>query len=730
MSALPGNAPHLRLVFCLFILLQALLFAPRLNSDGAFYYEFLRSWVLQNDLNFHDEREFFTWEWVPVLKDFLPGGWQDTGYPPNIFSVGPSLIWLPFFILGHWLATLLNHFGAGISMTGYGVFHRFFPMMASMGAGLITIFILDHLGKDAGIEPSDRLAALMVWLTASHYPAFIFVTPAFSHAFSVLFVSLFVWLWYRSRVGTTSWKQMAILGIVLGLSATARWQNLFCLLLPAIDALADLPEVIRGKSSCSAWFLKWSAFAVALLMAVTPQLIATQALYGEWITDPQGEGGMHWFDPAFRIVLFDGIKGLFTLHPVLLPAVFAVPFLWNRNRRLTWGLLVLILSQSYINAVRRDWAGVGFGMRRFLNLAPAFTLGLMVVFAATQTGWKRKLRPCLVCLAVLLAFWNLLLMAQYYQSRLGAPWVEMSTREMIEGQYRSATQYIWELFGGSLLAAPFRSDPAGFGLGCLAIIGSLLLFRMMQRFRFYLARAWVPASGRSLLLFSMYWLAISGWLAAATASSRSFLIVDLFHPGQKNALSILKLDPESGFQGFAGGIRFGPGERRTILTYRPEYDRNRFLAPGRLIPVPGNVSPDNMLEWSFGNPVKIEAIDLISGIEESGRLLDNQPVAEILVLVTDGSEIRLPVRSGIETGCSYPRPDSRAVLIERRWPALDPIQSGIRDTRYRYVLPETVWIRSIRILGTGLPVAWTVRGLALLAATDRDELKERGVNPS
>jgi hypothetical protein len=45
---------HLKPVLGLFIFLQILLFAPHLNSDGAYYYEYFRSWALQSDLNFHD----------------------------------------------------------------------------------------------------------------------------------------------------------------------------------------------------------------------------------------------------------------------------------------------------------------------------------------------------------------------------------------------------------------------------------------------------------------------------------------------------------------------------------------------------------------------------------------------------------------------------------------------------------------------------------------------------
>ncbi|MBN1879101.1 hypothetical protein JW823_03230 [bacterium] len=710
---------HLRPVLWLFIILQALLFAPRLNSDGAYYYEYLRSLALQHDLNFDDEREFYTWEWVPVIKDFISGGWEETGYPPNIFSVGPALVWLPFFLIGHMTAHLLNFFGAGITMTGYGLFHRIFPMTASMLSGLITLLIIDRIGRDAGLRPEDRAGGILVFFGASNYAAFLFVTPAFSHSASVLFVSLFFWLWFRTGHESASWYRFAVFGITGGLAALARWQNLFCLILPLIDCANGLWIVIRKKHGFRSWLGSWTAFAVALVVTLIPQLLVTRALYGLWVTDPQGEGGMHWLSPSFRIILFDGIKGLFTVNPVLLPAVAAIPFLWRKNRRMTWGLLLLLMSQTYINAVRRDWAGVGFGMRRFLNLAPVFAVGLMVLFSATGGCSRRRFRQILYGIGALLTIWNLLLMGQYYLSELGAPWIEMSTRQMITGQLTTAPACLADLVSSSLFPGILRGDITGFILGGITLLITLAVFHILKRNDNRSPDILIQQAGSIVPVFGLVWLCLIGWLLGTIHSARAYHIPEFNHPGTGCRCRLLKLNPETGYQGSSGSILMGPGDQWCTVNFRPEYDRNRFLASGNLIPVPGVVEHGDYPECSLSYPVDVDAIELISNVDTTEEMDDVELViAEIVLIDIDGSEIRLPVRLFEHTACSETRPPLSGTLIERHWPALHPMESGIRDTRFIYQLTKHATVRTIRLVSRKSPVVWRIRGLALRSPED------------
>jgi hypothetical protein len=711
MNVAKNNYSHLKPVIMLFVALQLLLFAPRLNSDGAFYYEFVRSWVLQGDLNFHDEREFFTWEWIPVLDNFLPGDWDDTGYPPNIFSFGPAMIWMPLFVIGHWLVLLLNGLGASVSSTGYGAVHRFLPMLASPLAGLVTLFVIDRIGREAQFGPRDRAAALFVLLGASHLPAFLFVTPAFAHAYSVLFVSLFVLMWYYSACPEFTWKYHALFGLITGLAATARWQNLFCLILP----LADIGHNLLSKrdwKTCKILMIRWSVFGLGMLLAVFPQLLVTRTLYGTWVTDPQGDGGMRWFNPQFRLILFDGIKGLFTVNPILLPAVFAVPFLWKRNKRLTWGLTFLVLSQSYINAVRRDWAGVGFGMRRFLNLSPAFAVGLMVVFALTSKPSRKWLRNTFWCIGALMIAWNLLLMGQYYYSRLGTPFVEMRTREMLQAQFTEAPALFLELIRTGLVFNGILGDYIGLILGVNAIVITLASFGYLKKNQ----RQWysIMTGNPVILSVVLYLFIIIGWIGYTASAAKIYYVPNIRSPGYFASVEKLRIHPVSGFQGFRAGVLFGPGQYQRIVRFPAQYDVTRFLSSGKIVRVETDIPADDTVRWTFNEPVESMRMELVSGISPGANLLMNQTIGVVILVDIRDEHHRFPIRFGQHVGAADVIPRTGR-LMTRRWPALNPIETEFQNTQASIEFGRTLLIRSVEIQSEGLPVKWFVRGIAFQA---------------
>lgn len=705
---------HLKPVMWLFVVLQALLFSPRLNSDGAYYYEYLRSWVLQNDFNFADEREFFTWEWVPVIKDYLPGGWEETGYPPNIFSFGPAMLWMPFFLLGHIIAWTLKSLGLPVSTTGYGVITRFLPMMSSVLAGLGALYVMDRIGRRAGFDPPDRAAGLLFLLGASHLPAFLFVTPAFAHAFSVFFSALFLYIWFISNRNDFSTGQFALFGAIVGFAVVVRWQNFLLLALPAIDFANDLwenPRLIKKK------LLKWITFGIALSCVVMPQLLVTKTLYGKWVIDPQGDGGMLWMSPRFRLVLFDKVLGLFSVNPILLPALLVLPFLWWRSRRMAWGLLVVVISQSYINAIRRDWAGVGFGMRRFLNIAPGFALGLMVLFAWARPTSRRWLRRVLVGLGCVLIGWNLLLMAQYYLSKFGAPWTDITSSEIIRAQFTQSPVLLAELMGTSLMMQGFRGDGISLLLGLLGVAISLSVFLLLPKIDVLLRRIWRKKAGLFLGFLSAAWVTVICWLVSCCCiTPRMYHIVDLYSANSIALTSRCRLNPSTGYQGTVGGLVFGPGSQVQARRYLVQYDKNRFLFPGTMTRIESPFhQADQRIYWVFPEPVEAEAVELVSRLEGLETLAGNQQIGRIILVDIHGDKIHLPVTFRKHTGCSKTHLPENGSLIERRWPAINPIETDLFDTLANFSLAGPRLITSLEISFENQAAQWFVRGIALLA---------------
>ncbi len=80
-------------------------------GDGIYYYVYLRSAVLDGDLDFTNDYTLyqqFNNEDPRKKAEMLERDLTPTGKPGNLFSVGPALLWAPVFIPTHLVALALN----------------------------------------------------------------------------------------------------------------------------------------------------------------------------------------------------------------------------------------------------------------------------------------------------------------------------------------------------------------------------------------------------------------------------------------------------------------------------------------------------------------------------------------------------------------------------------------------------------------------------------------------
>jgi hypothetical protein len=99
------------------------------------------------------------------------------------------------------------------------------------------------------------------------------------------------------------------------------------------------------------------------------------AIYGQWLTIPQGSDFFNWTNPQWLPTLFSTRHGLVAWHPIFLLALLGIVPLWKHHRWLALVVLVAFLAQWYINsAASRWWADDAFGGRRFIGTIPLLTL--------------------------------------------------------------------------------------------------------------------------------------------------------------------------------------------------------------------------------------------------------------------------------------------------------------------------------------------------------------------
>lgn len=383
---------HEAVLLAVFPLVLAVLYLQpqRVASDGIFYFAPLHSMVVDGDLDFENEYR---------VLGAQPGYFQrtPTGRLPNNYSIGPAILWLPFYLPAHALALLGLYRPTGF---GYPYFTAVATGTAVLGfLGVVCVFRLVR----AYFEPRIALlVALMTWLATFHVWYMVF-EPSMSHAPAMASVAAFLLLTHRGIRGERSF---ALAGALGGLVALARWQNV--LFLP-VALLTSYREFGRPRSR------EIAAAAVAFLVVFLPQAIYWRLLYGSFLLVPQGGGYIDWTAPELSAVLLSSRHGLLSWAPVLWLALAGWPGLVRRTGALGWGLTLSTLAAWYVNASVYDWwAGASYGSRRFDGALPGFALGLAVTLSwLAPRVQKRPLAVIAMGLFPLL-IWNAMLMGVYF----------------------------------------------------------------------------------------------------------------------------------------------------------------------------------------------------------------------------------------------------------------------------------------------------------------------------
>ncbi len=369
----------------------------RITGDGLYYYVYTRSMVRDADVDFANEYEHYG---LLQRGDFsMP---TVTGHRRSIYSVGPGLLWVPFFLAADGLAWAMNAAGLEVNLSGYGPVHVNAVALGSFTYGIAALFVIHaFLRRHFG----DRLAGgtvLLVWW-ASFFEWYLSEQPLTSHPVSVLLIAIFFLL--RQNGALASPAGSLILGLCLGIGMSVRWQNGVYLLLPAVDLLGA-----AGRRESIGGIVRRSLLIAAGVCAgIVPQMLAWKAIYGEYLLayPPHGADFVRLWRPFLLNTLFSSRHGLLSWTPVFWPCFLGlIPLTWRNPRRFAI-LWAPVLIMTYVNACSGDWwSGGAYSNRRFDSLLPVFALGLAAFLRSASALVKR--RPSMVLGALVLgaALWN------------------------------------------------------------------------------------------------------------------------------------------------------------------------------------------------------------------------------------------------------------------------------------------------------------------------------------
>lgn len=396
----------LSLSVALFIMLAACYVAliplPRvdnhlLGSDGGYYYSYMRSfWIdhdsdIRNDITIYNSR----------MSDDNPNRLKVL-YDR---SIGPAILWSPFFLLARTATLSLRAVGYPIATDGFSWLEEASVCLSSIAYAMVGLYLLLlTVSRYAGSGPARKSVLLMFFSTFAFY--YTLFEPSMGHALELFTVSFLLWCVLGRK--TDSLRSWVMVGAAGALMTLVRWQNgVFLLLLPFGLLLADSRRASHIVPRCL-------AAGASLLLLVAIQCLFWKTTLGTLVTVPQGGGFLTPFSPHLAEVLFSPCHGLISWHPIFVFAGAGICLV--KPIRLAVLLGALVLLQLYVCSIVSEWwCADAFGMRRMTGAIPMLVFGLAFLIARIDAVAARA-RQALACLAVVLVVWNVLFMAQY---RLG-----------------------------------------------------------------------------------------------------------------------------------------------------------------------------------------------------------------------------------------------------------------------------------------------------------------------
>ncbi len=358
------------------------------RSDVKEYYAYLPALFIYQDLDF---------KWVNSTENLRDRVWYKigpTGKPHVSYTMGMAIAALPFFLIGHLLALI-----SGIEADGYTTPYAIAMLMGSvfyLGLGLFYLrkLLLKYF------KPYIVAITMVAILFGTNLLYYTFIEALMSHIFSFSLIIVFIFL-LENWLKKPGFRSSLILGLISALIILIRPPNVIILILYLLWNVGSIGDLKKRFILFYKSFPQTILLIVIALLIVVPQLIYWKAYGGSYFFNAYGDEAYFFFnDPEVSNVLFSYRKGWFVYTPLMLFAVFGIPFMFKRLRGKIIPVVVVLILTTYIISSWYMWFfGGSFGHRAFIDI-----YGIMAIPLAAIISWAFSGKFILKLISGLLIF--------------------------------------------------------------------------------------------------------------------------------------------------------------------------------------------------------------------------------------------------------------------------------------------------------------------------------------
>ncbi|MCK9448673.1 MAG: hypothetical protein M0Q41_06810 [Bacteroidales bacterium] len=345
-----------------------------ITEDVKSYYSYLPAAFIYKDLSFEfieKDPNFFK-DWVYIYHTPTGGSYQK-------MTMGLSMLYSPFFFLGHFSARII-----GAPMTGYSPPYQFWLQFGTLAYLILGLMIIRSIMRNFF---SDALVAFILLTIVAGTNLFYYSTleATISHAYNFFLFCLFIWLtrrWYEQPL----WFNSIFIGLSLGLISLIRPSNSLIILFFVFFNIKSAREIKVRLRFFLETLPQLILIAFMAFMIIFPQLLYWKTYTGQWIYYTYDDEGFFFQNPQIIRGLFSYRKGWLVYTPVMIFGLTGIGFLRKKIPAFFMPILVFTVVNIYVIFSWWDFSyGGSFSSRPMID-----SYGMMALSMATFTDWVHK----------------------------------------------------------------------------------------------------------------------------------------------------------------------------------------------------------------------------------------------------------------------------------------------------------------------------------------------------
>jgi len=321
-------------------------------------------------------------------------------------TLGLSLLYLPFFLLGYFAAWI-----SGAQIDGYSSPFMFFILFSSISYVLVGLFALRKILRMFFSDIITALTLIFITLGTNLY-YYTTLEGTMSHAYNFSLIAVFIYLTIRWHNNPTRQNSIGI-GLIYGLITLIRPTNGLIVIFFLLYNIFTFNYLHDKLTLYKSHFTKLALIILFACMVFIPQLLFWKLNTGHWLFWSYSDESFFFGKPEIIRGLFSYRKGWLVYTPLMIFGLAGIYYLRKRLNTLYLPILIFTLLNIYVIFSWWDWSyGGSFGARAMIDSYALFSISLAAV---VETVWKsrRIVKIGMVTLFVLLCLFNLFQTAQY-----------------------------------------------------------------------------------------------------------------------------------------------------------------------------------------------------------------------------------------------------------------------------------------------------------------------------